>query len=362
MKLRIHTLRQVSVIVSAILALLNGIAVALYGLGPIISALTALITFSICFFLLKFFIHNYALVNIRPLSELLLSMEAITSRLPEEVRKKVDSESADKMIEGLTLFIAFCGEELEKLEQQEIERTGFLRNLSHEIKTPVFNIEGYIETLLNGGLEDLPTARKFLARALKSSERLADIILDIDLISQFEMANHKLQKQKFDIAELTRNVLDENHLRASDHDITLKLDTGTYPEDQPVYVFAEAMRIYQVIENLISNAIKYSNDGSSVMVRLTDMDDKVRIEVIDHGIGIPEKDIPNVFDKLYRADNKRSHDAIGSGLGLSIVKLIVEAHEEKVTIDSKVGKGSTFSFMLSKPSNDKKNDKQHDHN
>ena len=233
--------------------------------------------------------------------------------------------------------------EINTLKDQDTYRKEFLGNVSHELKTPLFTIQGYILTLLDGALKDKSVRDKYLKRAAKGVDRLINIVLDLDLITQFESGIKIVDKKKFDIVELTQNVFDLIEIESEKNNISLLYDKNY---SNPIYVFADEERILQVLTNLLVNSLRYGVDGGRTEVSLVKSDNKILIKVSDNGIGISSKHLPRLFERFYRVDATRSRKKGGSGLGLSIVKHIIEAHNENIYVESEFGKGTTFSFTL----------------
>jgi len=233
--------------------------------------------------------------------------------------------------------------EINTLKDQDTYRKEFLGNVSHELKTPLFTIQGYILTLLDGALKDKSVRDKYLKRAAKGVDRLINIVLDLDLITQFESGIKIVDKKKFDIVELIQNVFDLIEIESEKNNISLLYDKNY---SNPIYVFADEERILQVLTNLLVNSLKYGVDGGRTEVSLVKSDNKILIKVSDNGIGISSKHLPRLFERFYRVDATRSRKRGGSGLGLSIVKHIIEAHNENIYVESEFGKGTTFSFTL----------------
>lgn len=233
--------------------------------------------------------------------------------------------------------------EIELLKEREAYRKEFIGNIAHELKTPLFTIQGYILTLLDGGVKDKKIRKKYLNRASKGVERLIFIIRDLDLITQFEAGIQNLSLKKFDLIPLINNVFDLLEMQASKRKITIKLDK---PYEQPIWVHADEERIMQVMTNLIVNSLKYGVTNGTTELRLSLKDDKVLVTVTDNGEGIEEDHLPRLFERFYRVDKSGSRKQGGSGLGLSIVKHIIDAHKEKLFVNSKRGIGSEFSFSL----------------
>jgi two-component system phosphate regulon sensor histidine kinase PhoR len=235
--------------------------------------------------------------------------------------------------------------EIEMLRAREDFRREFIGNISHELKTPIFNIQGYMLTLLDGALDDKEINRKYLKRANKSVDRMIAIIDDLEVIADLEGNRVKLNYKRYDLAEQVQEVFDLLEDKARKRNISLSLEPFA---EKVVRVQADKGKIEQVLINLVGNALKYGKTNGRVTVKFYDMDDRYLIEVEDDGLGIPEQDLPRVFERFYRVDKSRSRDAGGTGLGLSIVKHIMEAHNQTIKVSSKEGEGSLFSLTLKK--------------
>ncbi|UXD69195.1 ATP-binding protein [Sphingobacterium faecium] len=238
--------------------------------------------------------------------------------------------------------------EIEQLKSQEKFRREFLSNVSHEFKTPLFSIQGYIETLQDGLMEeDLEMAKTFLNKASKNVDRLNYLIQDLDEISKLESGKMVLNIEKFDIVELIKETKEslEDKAKSNNIEIQLKIKPGT-----PYWVKADKHKISQVLVNLIENSIKYGKNGGKSQIRIFPLFEQVLVEITDDGYGIEEKNLSRVFERFYRIDKSRSRGIGGSGLGLSIVKHIIEAHQQNVNVRSTEGIGTTFGFTLEKVS------------
>ncbi len=236
-------------------------------------------------------------------------------------------------------------DEIEKLNKLEVYRREFLGNVSHELKTPVFNIQGYISTLLDGGLEDETINREYLIRAEKNVERMISIVDDLQAITQFETGQLVLEKERFDLINLIKEVFDAQELKAKVKKITF---TILNDPEKAVYVYADKFRIRQVLTNLVVNSVTYGKEDGETRIKLSDTGKNILIEVSDNGIGIAKEHLPRLFERFYRVDKSRSREQGGTGLGLAIVKHIIEAHDEKINVMSTEGSGSVFAFMLEK--------------
>jgi two-component system phosphate regulon sensor histidine kinase PhoR len=236
--------------------------------------------------------------------------------------------------------------EIETLKVRENYRKEFIGNVSHELKTPLFTVQGYILTLLDGAYKDKTVRKKYLKRASKGVERLIFIIKDLDMITKLEVGGLTLEKEKFNIIKLIKNVFDLLEMKATKKNISLVFDKE-YKES--IKVYGDEERIQQVLTNLIVNSIKYGKQYGTTEVSVEDLiKNKVIIRVTDNGEGIEKEHIPRLFERFYRVDKSGSRKEGGSGLGLSIVKHIVDAHDEKIYVESQHGIGSEFSFTMEK--------------
>ncbi|NJB36765.1 MULTISPECIES: cell wall metabolism sensor histidine kinase WalK [Flavobacteriaceae] len=239
--------------------------------------------------------------------------------------------------------------EIDTLKIREEYRKDFLGNVSHELKTPLFTVQGYILTLLDGAMKDKKILDKYLKRANKGVERLIYIVKDLDMITKLEAGNLNVEKGRFDIIELIKSVFELLEMKASKKFITLTFDME-YKE--PIFVMGDQEKIQQVLTNLLVNSIKYGHENGTTEVSVENLiKNKVIIRVTDNGEGIPKVHIPRLFERFYRVDQSGSRKEGGSGLGLAIVKHIIEAHGEKIYVESEVDVGSEFSFTLEKASN-----------
>lgn len=266
---------------------------------------------------------------------------------PENKNKSIDIHSniIDEVEKEVSEWAVKQKLELDKYKSWAEYRRKFVGDISHELKTPIFNVQGYIHTLLDGGLEDEKINRTFLEKAAKNLDRLNTIVEDLEAISRLESGGLILDMQTFDIKELTQEVFDDLEFKAREKNVTLEFKDGAA---QPYKVRADRENIRQVLMNLIHNSIKYGNQNGRTKVGFYDMDKHILVEVADNGIGIPKKHINHVFDRFYRVDKSRSRAQGGSGLGLSIVKHIIEAHKQTINVRSTPNLGSTFGFTLKK--------------
>jgi len=236
--------------------------------------------------------------------------------------------------------------EIEMLKVREEYRREFLGNVSHELKTPLFTVQGYLSTLLDGAMSDKSIRKKYLERAEKGVERLIYIVQDLDMITKLEVGDLNLEVTRFDIVKLVQNVFDLLEMEASKKDILLLFDMKY---NKPVMVEADREKIEQVVINLVVNSIKYGKEKGSTEVSIESLtENKIIVRINDNGEGIEKQNISRLFERFYRVDKSGNRNAGGSGLGLSIVKHIIEAHDEKIYVESQFGTGSEFSFTLEK--------------
>ncbi len=335
------------------LALINALIVTAFYVGiEIVSLLfypanmgflviSALVLFLFCLFVFHFTLEKFIYTRIRIIYKLIRRQKD-----PRSLRKKNKEPlllaNVEKEVEQWT---ALHREEIEELRRMAVYRREFMGNVSHELKTPIFNIQGYVLTLLDGGLDDTSINRDYLLRTEKSINRLIAIVEDLEAISKLEAGEVKLNMTTFDIVQLSREVLEMLEPKATRTGIHLFLN---YQNGKPVMVEADREKIRQVITNLMDNSIKYGAENGRTKISLYDMDESILVEVADNGIGIEEHNLPRLFERFYRTDKARSRDEGGSGLGLAIVKHIIEAHQQTVNVRSTVGLGTTFGFTLKK--------------
>lgn len=236
-------------------------------------------------------------------------------------------------------------EEIQKLKKQEKYRKDFLGTVSHELKTPIFNIQGYILTLLDGGIDDPSINKLYLKRAEQSVNRMINIVEDLDSIARLESGEFKLKLDNFNLVKLIEELIEYLEMPARQKNIKIGFNK-TY--NKAIRVRADRKRIEEVLENLIGNTIKYGKDGGRTTIGFTDTGKQILVDITDNGIGIEEKNLPRIFERFYRVDKSRSRESGGTGLGLSIVKHSIQAHEQTITVRSKVNEGSTFIFSLQK--------------
>ena len=301
---------------------------------------------SIAYYLILFFIIRYTLeIYIRLYIE--TGVRKVLDELNEEILKdSYDGKNLEKLTIDLIKKARERTSEINVLKNQENYRREFLGNISHELKTPLFTIQGYILTLVEGAVKDKKVRDKYLKRAAKGVERLIAIVKDLDLITQFESGIKTVDKTDFNVFDLIDNTFELMEFESEKNTISLNYDKD-YSE--PIFVNADQERILQVLTNLVVNSLKYGIKNGFTKVSVEDFNkDKILVKVIDNGEGIDEQHLPRLFERFYRIDKNRSRKKGGSGLGLSIVKHIIEAHQEQIFVKSTVGVGTEFSFTLQK--------------
>ncbi len=256
----------------------------------------------------------------------------------------MENTSLDSIETRIQTLLRERKDELEKIEKLERHRREFLDNVSHEMKTPLFHIQGYVSTLVENHIDDPEIRKRYLERAEKSAERLIHILEDLDTISQLESREVSADIEPFDIVELCEEVLESETIDAEQKNIALVLENDM----EKAGVIGDRFRIRQVFVNLIVNSIKYGKVDGKTTIRLKNSNDFVYIQVADNGIGIAKEHLPRLFERFYRVDKGRSREQGGTGLGLSIVKHILESHHQQIEVLSTEGVGTTFSFRLRK--------------
>lgn len=322
--------------------IVGGFSFLLYFKYGIIDAKTSFISIAIVFFSLfiilqkrvERFIYKRVLKIYEDVSLLDLKSLNKSSITPdiESLSKEMQRIAEDKQLE------------IESLNEREAYRREFLGNVSHELKTPLFTVQGYILTLIEGAADDKELRAKYLERANIGVERLSSIVKDLDMISKLETNDLNLNIQPFNCLEVIQNVFDLFDMKIKKKNMTLRFDKFY---EFPIFVSGDVAKIEQVLINLIVNSIKYGKYGGIIMVSIEAFEkDKISIKITDNGEGIKKENISRVFERFYRVDKSRSRDQGGSGLGLSIVKHILEAHKQTISLKSEYGEGSEFTFTL----------------
>ena len=307
----------------------------------------ALIAFFIIFLgsygLILFTLQTFIYRKIKLIYKLIYQTKA--SKREEFYYKTIlPQKSIDEVREDVELWAKQRKAEVEILQRNEVFRKEFLQNLSHELKTPIFAIQGYVDTLLSGALHNEAVNSKFLQSTARNIDRLVSLLDDLDEISKLESGEQKLYRQNFVIQDLLKEVYDSLYIKMKEHDIKSSIKKGC---ELPLSVFADKEKIRQVFINLIDNAIKYGKPGGMIEASFYNVDGKnILIEISDDGAGIAEDHMLRIFERFYRTDLARSRKVGGSGLGLSICKHIIEAHGQAIHVRSKVDVGTTFGFSL----------------
>ncbi|MFL0353474.1 ATP-binding protein [Xanthomarina sp. GH4-25] len=302
--------------------------------------LFGILCYIICFFIIQYRVERFIYRRVKKIYDDLTLLES-TSLTKQPITtdmatltKEIDKYAKDKKLE------------IETLKIREEYRKEFIGNVSHELKTPLFTVQGYLLTLIDGAIHDEKIREKYLNRANKGVERLIYIVKDLDMITKFEAGDLRLNITSFDIVELIKSVFDLLEMKASKKKITLTFDVNY---NKPILVNADIERIQQVLTNLIVNSIKYGREKGTTEISIENLiKNKVIVRITDNGEGIDKANLARVFERFYRVDKSGSRKEGGSGLGLSIVKHIIEAHDEKIYIESEYGVGSEFSFSLEK--------------
>jgi two-component system phosphate regulon sensor histidine kinase PhoR len=300
----------------------------------------AIFTYIISFIVIQYRVERFIYRRVKKIYDDLTLLESASLRNQPittdmaTLTEEIDKYAKDKKLEIETLII------------REEYRKEFLGNVSHELKTPLFTVQGYLETLLDGAIHDENVNEKYLIRANKGLERLIYIVNDLDMITKLEVGDLQLNIVEFDIVELVESVFDLLEMKAAKKKISLIFDIDY---NEPIMVIADKERIQQVLSNLVVNSIKYGEDKGTTEVSIENLiKNKVIVRITDNGEGISKSNIPRLFERFYRVDKSGSRKVGGSGLGLSIVKHIIEAHEERIYVESELSVGSEFSFTLEK--------------
>ena len=301
------------------------------------------ILFAIAYLLISFVLERFIYRKIKLIYKFINRTKA--TRKEETYYKYVlPQKSIDEVREDVEAWAAENEEELELLRQNEQFRREFLQNLSHEFKTPVFAIQGYVDTLLSGALANPDINKKFLEKTAKNVDRLTHLLIDLDEISSLERGELVLYKENFVIQDLVRDVFESLSVKSDAQHIQCSIKKGC---ESPLIVYADKEKIRQVLINLVENSIKYGKQDGNITASMYRTDGRhILIELSDDGIGIPERHLPRIFERFYRTEEGRSIDVTGSGLGLSICKHIIEAHGQTIHVRSTEAVGTTVGFTL----------------
>jgi len=323
----------------ALLAFCFDIVQQKYKLEPVSSTLLlALIlggfTFVLLYFGIRIFLQNRLNKMLKKLHNPPLIKGNRLNKMIDEAEQQVNTVANHRI------------EEIIQLKSQDSFRKEFIGNLAHELKTPVFAIQGYLDTLIDGAIDDPEIAMNFLQKASKASDRMTQLLEDLDAITRLENPELSIEKRPFDILEVIKEVYESLEFLAKENRIELSLKK----EYSSIYVLGDRNKISQVFTNLVKNSILYGNEGGKTMITLDFIDKLILIEITDNGIGIDPKHWPRLFERFYRVEKSRNRHEGGTGLGLSIVKHILELHGQNITMQSTVGVGTKFTFGLEKSS------------
>ena len=342
-----RTYRTYSLVIALLIALISVGIIALLMIPDLQTPLLQLLIPGVvigvvAFLIVRFFFIRFVEQRINPIYNTIHSYTMSQRKL----RAKIDKDNViEELNQEVKVWADNQTEEIKKLRQLEKYRKDFLGNVSHELKTPIFNIQGYILTLLDGGMEDQDVNRLYLKRAEKSTNRLISIVDDLDAIARLESGEFRLKKESFNLVRVVEEVLEDQEMRARQRNIKIGFDSNY---NKAIKVEADRKRIMEVISNLINNSIKYGKDGGKTTIGFIDTGENILVDITDNGIGIEEKDLPRIFERFFRADKSRSRESGGTGLGLSIVKHTIQAHNQTITVRSKTDQGTTFIFSLDK--------------
>ena len=339
----------ISLISSFIVSIISTIFVYLFsrniGIAFSMFGVVNLICFVVFYFSLEIFIYR----KIKLIYKTIHDVKS-QKKTPGFFRKiDIDADPIGEVELEVVDWVKSSTSEIALLKQQEEFRKEFLGNVSHELKTPIFNLQGYIHTLLDGAIHDPEVNTRFLEKAAKSADRMSALVQDLISISQLESGQMIMDMEKFDINELVKDIFEQLEVRAKARNIQLHIKDGC---DAAFIVVADKYRVSQVLLNLMINAIQYGREEGQITLAYYDMGDNILTEVADNGEGINQDHLQRLFERFYRVDKGRSRDEGGTGLGLAIVKHIIEAHQQTINVRSTLGKGTTFGFTLKKAKSD----------
>ena len=346
MNQRYSTALQLSLLIVVVFSLIVGVTFYLYkgSLDPLFQAMSYVV---IC--LLTFFIFSFVLIQLIIENFILTKVKSLyQDLLPTGIPLNEDSLQKDviSITQSLQKFAKESKLEIELLKDKENYRREFIGNLAHELKTPLFTVQGFILTLLDNEVEDQKTIKKYLKKAASGVDRLGFIIKDLDLITQFETGVTTLNVEQFDIVALIKDIVEMLEIKAEKSGINLQYNSN---QNRAIMVFGDMERLTQVLTNLVVNSFKYGVENGTTEIEISELNEaKILVRVIDNGKGIEEEHLPRLFERFYRVEKTRNRNEGGSGLGLSIVKHIIEAHNEKIFVESTPKVGSEFSFTLSR--------------
>ncbi len=348
--LRKISIRKFSFYIAAGIALINVIILFAAGLlwnfdlMPIALVMMFSLSFIFTYIVIKYLVIDYIYKRIRLIYK-------VINRDAEDDDELVDLDQVKTSLEDVNSQVLKWAlkkeQQISTLTSLENYRKKYVGDISHELKTPIFSIQGYLHTLLDGGIHDDNINTRYLQRAVSNVDRLQKIVEDLEMINKLESQEQDLDLSTFDVRNLVAEIMQDLESQAREKNIRMGFKSGS---DQEFLVLADRNSIQQVLINLIQNSIKYGRENGETKIGFYDLTDVLLVEVEDDGLGINEEDLPHVFDRFYRADKSRAREEGGTGLGLSIVKHIMEAHNQKINVRSTAGKGSVFGFTLKKKS------------
>ena len=336
--------RQLAALTALLLSSIIGLSVFVLFVDWKILAAYFIACFTVIYFIVYQILEYFIYRKIKLIYKLISETKA--SKREEAYQKYIlPRKGMDEVREDVEIWAATKTEQIQQLQSNEAFRKEFLQNLSHEIKTPIFAIQGYLELIADGAMDDPKVGQKFISQAQANVQRLVGLLNDVDVITNLEINKEPILKTSFIIQDLIQEVVHNLSVKWLKKNIQFSFKKAS---ESPVHVFADKNKIYQVLVNIISNAAKYGKIDGQILASVYKIEDnKILIEISDDGIGIAEEHIPRLFERFYRTDDARSRDIGGTGLGLAICKHIIEAHKETLHIRSKINVGTTIGFTLS---------------
>lgn len=344
--MKTYSAKRLSLSISVLLLVFNFaffLIVSKKDFEPLVAILFVLFFCMVSYFLVLFILNKFIYDKIKPIYKTI--REVPVSSKKEMLKDKFSSTNIADVQKEVEEWAKNQSQEITRLKDLERYRKEFVGNVSHELKTPIFNIQGYVLTLLEGGIDDPKINKLYLQRTEKSIDRMISIVEDLESITKLESGELTLNFVNFDLVKLTEEVFELAQMLANERNITLQFATKN---EKPVMVYADKKRIIEVLNNLVGNGIKYGKKRGYVKVGFYDLHETILVEVSDNGIGMDKNDLPRIFERFYRVDKSRSREQGGTGLGLSIVKHIIEAHDQTINVKSIAEKGTTFTFTLEK--------------
>lgn len=336
-----------AVFIALISAIITGVAqLVLYipesNNDVLILVFSLMLIFIVIYVAVYYMLNNFMFEKVNPIYKTVQSFNISEKDLKNKLEDKNIIQEVDQEVKNWAIKKI---QEIDQLKEMATYRKEFIGNVSHELKTPIFNIQGYVLTLLDGGLYDENINKKYLEKTEKSINRMISIVSDLEEITKLESGTLELNYTNFNIVRLVEEIFENQELRAKENKVDLSFKTSN---EKPVWVHADRKQIDHLLTNLIVNSINYGNEGGQTELSFMDMGENILIDVADNGNGIDLEDINRIFERFYRVDRSRSRNSGGTGLGLAIVKHIIEAHNQTINVRSTVGEGTSFSFTLKK--------------